>query len=115
MLKLQGPGLQRDRHQRKLGCPGVNGIDDDNLAPLDFRSPITFDHSCYYNLVQRRGLLHSDQQLFNGGPADSLVKLHSRSPIAFDKDFVVSITRMGDIKPLTGSNGEIRRNCGRIN
>ncbi|XP_056164718.1 peroxidase 4-like [Syzygium oleosum] len=68
-----------------------------------------------YNLVQRRGLLHSDQQLFNGGPADSLVKLYSRSPVAFDKDFVVSITRMGDVKSLTGSNGEIRRNCRRVN
>ncbi|KAL3732443.1 hypothetical protein ACJRO7_029161 [Eucalyptus globulus] len=100
---------------RKFGCPGIDGVNDDNLAPLDFQTPITFDHSYYSNLVQRRGLLHSDQQLFNGGPTDSFVRLYSRSPLAFQGDFVASITRMGDIKPLTGSNGEIRRNCRRVN
>ncbi|XP_030534444.1 peroxidase P7-like [Rhodamnia argentea] len=100
---------------RKLSCPGIGGVGDDNLAPLDFRSPVTFDNSYYLNLVHGRGLLHSDQQLFSGGPTDALVELYSRSPLAFYEAFVVSITRMGDIKPLTGSNGEIRRNCRRVN
>ncbi|URE02915.1 peroxidase [Musa troglodytarum] len=33
----------------------------------------------------------------------------------FFSDFVSGMTNMGDIRPLTGSDGEIRRNCRKIN
>lgn len=100
---------------RKKNCPGTSGVGDNNLAPLDLQSPTYFDNNYYKNLVQKRGLLHSDQQLFNGGSTDSLVRTYSSRPSTFSSDFIAAMIRMGDIKPLTGSSGEIRKNCRRVN
>ncbi|CAO2143037.1 unnamed protein product [Urochloa humidicola] len=61
------------------------------------------------------GLLHSDQELFNGGSTDAQVQSYVSSQSAFFTDFVTGMIKMGDITPLTGSNGEIRKNCRRIN
>lgn len=62
-----------------------------------------------------RGLLHSDQELFNGGSQDGLVRLYSSNFRAFVNDFINAMVKMGNISPLTGSNGEIRKNCRVIN
>ncbi|KAI7991293.1 Peroxidase 52 [Camellia lanceoleosa] len=58
---------------RQGNCPRTVGSGDNNLAPLDLQTPTKFENKYYKNLVNRRGLLHSDQQLFNGGSTDSLV------------------------------------------
>ncbi|OAY71941.1 Cationic peroxidase 1, partial [Ananas comosus] len=55
----------------KAKCPQSGG--DDNLAPLDAVTPTIFDNFYYKNLLNKKGLLHSDQQLFNGGSTDSQV------------------------------------------
>lgn len=85
------------------------------MAPLDLRTPTRFDNSYYKNLVAKRGLLHSDQELFNGGSEDALVRSYSNNNNAFFKDFVAAMIKMGNISPLTGTNGEIRLNCRVIN
>ncbi|XP_048570187.1 peroxidase 4-like [Triticum urartu] len=100
---------------RQSGCPRTAGSGDNNLAPLDLQTPSTFENDYYKNLVQKRGILHSDQELFNGGAADALVQQYIGSQSAFFKDFVVGMIKMGDIMPLTGSSGQIRKNCRRIN
>jgi peroxidase len=100
---------------RQSGCPQATGSGDNNLAPLDLQMPTVFENAYYKNLVQKRGLLHSDQELFNGGAADALVRQYVGSQSAFFKDFVQGMIKMGDITPLTGSNGQIRKNCRRIN
>ncbi|CAD5176731.1 unnamed protein product [Musa acuminata subsp. malaccensis] len=98
---------------RRQTCPAFGG--DGNLAPLDLQTPVWFDNRYYQNLVARRGLLHSDQELFNGGSQDSLVRLYSSSTSAFFNDFVVAMVKMGNISPLTGWPGEIRLNCRKVN
>ncbi|KAF7053138.1 hypothetical protein CFC21_061122 [Triticum aestivum] len=100
---------------RQSGCPRATGSGDNNLAPLDLQTPTVFENDYYINLVQKRGLLHSDQELFNGGAADTLVREYVGSQSAFFKDFVEGMIKMGDITPLTGSNGQIRMNCRRVN
>lgn len=100
---------------RQGSCPRTSGSGDNNLAPLDLKSPTVFDNSYYKNLVNKKGLLHSDQELFNGGSADSLVRTYSTNPGAFKSDFADAMIKMGDISPLTGSQGEIRKNCRRVN
>ena len=91
------------------------GSGDQNLAPLDLQTPAVFDNDYYRNLISFKGLLHSDQQLFNNASTDSLVKTYSSSTGIFYKDFVKGMIKMGDIKPLTGSKGEIRKVCSKIN
>lgn len=86
------------------------------MAPLDLQTPTTFDNDYYKNLLVKNGLLHSDQILYNGGFTDSLVETYSKNPDAFNDDFAAAMIRMGDISPLTGaSNGQIRKNCRRVN
>ncbi|KAI3517491.1 hypothetical protein L1887_16706 [Cichorium endivia] len=100
---------------RRSNCPRATGSGDDNLAPLDIQSPTAFNNDYYKNLINQRGLLHSDQQLFNGGSADSTVRQYSSNPRLFSSDFAAAMIKMGDNKPLTGSSGEIRKNCRRTN
>ncbi|MCL7047157.1 hypothetical protein MKW94_007434 [Papaver nudicaule] len=101
--------------QRQSNCPRTSGSGDNNLAPLDVQTQNSFDNNYYKNLVNKKGLLHSDQQLFNGGSTDSQVRSYSSNPKLFNDDFVKAMIKMGNIKPLTGSKGEIRRKCGRVN
>jgi peroxidase len=98
---------------RKANCPVTGG--DNNLAPLDLFTPTAFDNSYYNNLQFQNGLLHSDQQLFKGGSTDNRVSFYSVHPDAFFNDFAAAMVKMGNIKPLTVNNGEIRKNCRKIN
>ncbi|XP_031255421.1 peroxidase 4-like [Pistacia vera] len=100
---------------RQANCPRASGSGDNKLAPLDLQTPTFFDNLYYKNLLNKKGLLHSDQVLFNGGSTDSLVTSYSKNPKAFSSDFAASMIKMGDISPLTGSKGEIRKNCRKPN
>ncbi|KAL6870582.1 hypothetical protein ACP4OV_014430 [Aristida adscensionis] len=100
---------------RRSGCPGTTGSGDTNLAPLDLQTPTVFENNYYKNLVSKKGLLHSDQELFNGGATDALVQSYVSDQSTFFTDFVAGMIKMGDITPLTGSNGQIRKNCRRVN
>lgn len=100
---------------RRSTCPRTTGSGDNNLAPLDIQTSTRFDNTYYKILLQRRGLLQSDQQLFNGGSTDSIVRGYSNCQSTFNSDFAAALIRMGDINPLTGSKGEIRKNCRKRN
>ncbi|CAA0834456.1 Peroxidase 52 [Striga hermonthica] len=97
-------------------CPSASGSNDTSLANLDIWTPTMFDNHYYVDLVYKKGLLHSDQELFNGNQttADHVYNYYT-NPYAFATDFANAMVKMGDMKPLTGSNGEIRRNCRRVN
>jgi len=94
-------------------CPREGG--DSNLAPLDSVTPAKFDVAYYSQLIKKKGLLHSDQELLNGGYTGALVRKYRRDTRTFYKDFAKSMIKMGNIKPLTGSQGEVRYNCRRAN
>ncbi|KDO44872.1 hypothetical protein CISIN_1g037153mg, partial [Citrus sinensis] len=61
------------------------------------------------------GILHSGQELFNGNSANSLVKRYADDISVFVKDFPRATIKMGNISPLTGSAGQIRINCRKVN
>ncbi|PWA43766.1 hypothetical protein CTI12_AA531910 [Artemisia annua] len=100
---------------RQSNCPLPTGLGDNNLAPLDVKSPAYFDNSYFRNLINEKGLLRSDQQLHSGGATDFFVEQYSRNPERFHEDFAAAMIKMGDISPLTGRNGEIRKNCRVVN
>nr|KYP34459.1 Cationic peroxidase 1 [Cajanus cajan] len=97
----------------RANCPSIGG--DNSLSPLDTTSPTTFDNAYFKNLQSRKGLLHSDQELFNGGSTDSQVNAYSTDPSRFKTDFANAIVKMGNLSPLTGSSGQIRTNCWKTN
>ncbi|KAF9597269.1 hypothetical protein IFM89_016410 [Coptis chinensis] len=99
-------------------CP-LNG-DGDKTTDLDINSVDLFDNHYFSNLVNGKGILQSDQELFSGGDAAALatkilVQQYSDDSKLFFNDFRNSMIRMGNIRPLTGSQGEIRKNCRVLN
>ncbi|CAI0549212.1 unnamed protein product [Linum tenue] len=93
-------------------CPAVGG--DSNLVAMDM-TPDKFDNNYFTNIVQRKGLLKTDQVLFSGGVTDSIVMEYSQSPSRFSADFAAAMIKMGDLQPLTGSAGQVRKICSAAN
>ncbi|RWW12193.1 hypothetical protein GW17_00024151 [Ensete ventricosum] len=99
----------------QASCPdGGNGTTLNNLDPS---TPDAFDNSYYLNLQNNEGLLSSDQQLYStsNDPIASIVGIYAGNQTAFFESFVLSMINMGNISPLTGSDGEIRNNCRLVN
>ncbi|CAL5430284.1 unnamed protein product [Camellia sinensis] len=92
-----------------------SNIDAGFATPLDLVTPNSFDSNYFKNLIQKKGLLQSDRVLFNGGSTDSIVSEYSKNPSVFQSDFASAMIKMGDIKPLTGQHGVIRRICSALN
>ena len=99
---------------RRRQCPQTVGNGDSNLAPLDLVTPNSFDNNYFKNLMRKKGLLISDQALFSGGSTDSIVSEYSRNPRTFLSDFASAMVKMGDLEPLTGASGIIRRVCSAV-
>lgn len=96
-------------------CPQHSNVD--RVIGLDLRTPIRFDNSYFINLVQNKGLLISDQDLFSAPDSLTvdLVKIYSSNQKIFFDHFAHSMIKMGNINPLTGNDGEIRSNCRKPN
>uniref|UniRef100_A0ACD5UWH3 Uncharacterized protein n=1 Tax=Avena sativa TaxID=4498 RepID=A0ACD5UWH3_AVESA len=93
-------------------CPSTDGNGDDTTSPLDPSTSYVFDNFYYKNLLCNKGLLHSDQQLFNGGSADAQTTGYaSRRGAGFFDDFRAAMVKMGGIGVVTGTSGEVRVNC----
>ncbi|XP_047180073.1 cationic peroxidase 1-like isoform X2 [Vigna umbellata] len=104
--------------EKQQECPFEGG--DDNLSAFDSTTPFKFDNAFYKNLLQQKGLVHSDQQLFNGvngtnSPTKDQVVNYARNMAKFKKDFAAAMLKMSMMTPLTGSDGEIRKKCSRVN
>ncbi|MBA0715679.1 hypothetical protein Golax_014565 [Gossypium laxum] len=95
-------------------CPKSGG--DQNLFFLDFVSPVKFDNSYFKNLLAYKGLLSSDEVLFTkNAESRELVKTYAYNQELFFQQFAKSMIKMGNISPLTGYKGEIRKYCRKVN
>lgn len=75
-----------------------------------------FDNSYFKNLLASKGLLNSDQVLVTKNQQSlALVKQYAENNELFFEHFAKSMVKMGNISPLTGFKGEIRKNCRKIN
>ena len=98
----------------KNQCPRSGG--DQNLFNLDFVSPTKFDNNYFKNLLASEGLLNSDQVLVTKNEASlELVRRYAEDTEEFFEQFARSMVKMGNIFPLTGLAGEIRKSCRNIN
>ncbi|KAM3371967.1 hypothetical protein ACQJBY_019053 [Aegilops geniculata] len=99
----------------RANCPQTVGSGDSSLANLDTTTPNAFDNAYYTNLMSQRGLLHSDQVLFNNDTTDNTVRNFASNPAAFSSAFTTAMIKMGNIAPKTGTQGQIRLSCSRVN
>ncbi|KAK3035091.1 hypothetical protein RJ639_032593 [Escallonia herrerae] len=90
--------------------------DQNTLVEMDPGSFKTFDEKYYTLVTKRRGLFESDAALLADSQTMAYVKLQATTHgSSFFKDFGVSMVKMGRIGVLTGSAGEIRKVCARVN
>jgi peroxidase len=95
------------------------GQDRGTLVNLDVATPNVFDNKYYDILLRGRAPLPSDQVLLSD-PVEAMttapiVRRFSSSQMDFFRNFAASMVKMGNISPLTGRNGEIRKNYRRVN
>ncbi|KAF2287732.1 hypothetical protein GH714_002485 [Hevea brasiliensis] len=87
--------------------------DNTTTVPMDPLTPLSFDNNYFKILVLNEGLFQSDAALLTDKDSSNIVD-ELLDPDNFFNEFAQSIMRMGSIGVLTGSAGEIRKNC-RVN
>ncbi|EPS72905.1 gaiacol peroxidase, partial [Genlisea aurea] len=91
-------------------CP--LGGDQEVTGNLD-ATPEKFDNQYFKDLVNGRGFLNSDQNLFTTSETREFVEVFSRNETEFFRAFVEGMIKLGDLQ--SGLPGEIRRNCRKVN
>ncbi|CAL9229428.1 unnamed protein product [Arabidopsis halleri] len=96
-------------------CPQNGSVS--TLTNLDRSTPDAFDNNYFTNLQSNNGLLQSDQELFSttGSSTIAIVTSFASNQTLFFQAFAQSMINMGNLSPLTGSNGEIRLDCKKVN
>ncbi|EES18270.1 peroxidase 2 [Sorghum bicolor] len=104
---------QFTRHNCSAGQP------QGALEDLDQVTPTVFDNKYYGNLLHGQAQLPSDQVMLSDPTAPRttapVVHRFASNQKDFFTNFVTSMIKMGNISPLTGKDGEIRKNCRRVN
>lgn len=74
-----------------------------------------FDNRYYVDLMNRQGLFTSDQDLYTDSRTRGIVTNYAINQTLFFIDFVNAMIKMGQLSVLTGTQGQIRSNCSRVN
>ncbi|XP_041021773.1 peroxidase 16-like [Juglans microcarpa x Juglans regia] len=90
-------------------------VDPRNAINMDPTTPRSFYNAYYRNLQQGKGLFISDQVLFTDARSKPTVNLFASNNDAFRRAFVSAITKLGSVGVKTGNQGEIRKDCTRVN
>ncbi|KAK4775354.1 hypothetical protein SAY86_010289 [Trapa natans] len=88
--------------------------DTNTTVEMDPQSGTNFDSSYFTSVTQNKGLFVSDAALLTDRGASNIVK-ELTSQAKFFTEFGQSMKRMTAIGVLTGTTGEIRKACGKIN
>lgn len=89
-------------------CPSANSS---NTTVMDIRTLNKFDKKYYVDLVKHQGLFTLDQDLYSDSRTRDIVISFANDEKLFFEKFVMSMIKMGQLSVLTGTQGEIRRNC----
>ncbi|KAL6323961.1 hypothetical protein AAG906_006232 [Vitis piasezkii] len=99
----------------KTKCPPPSNTGSDPTVALEVQTPNRLDNKYYKDLKNHRGLLTSDQTLFDSPSTVRMVKNNARYGANWGNKFAAAMVRMGAIDVLTGTQGEIRKNCRVVN
>ncbi|EXB28410.1 Cationic peroxidase 1 [Morus notabilis] len=81
---------------------------------VDTTSPIGLTMLIFMNLLNSKGLLHSDQQLSSGSSADSPWSLYGKNVETLYNDFASAMLKMSNHRLPTGTQVQIRTNCRKV-
>ncbi|CAL4970360.1 unnamed protein product [Urochloa decumbens] len=99
---------------RKLQCQNMALVDPSHMEPLDTTS-LAFDNRYYGDVVNGTGVLGSDRVLMDKGEREKQVRGYSSNRDGFFNDFANAMFRMSEMNVLTGTQGQIRIDCKRLN
>ncbi|KAK8613512.1 hypothetical protein V6N13_101271 [Hibiscus sabdariffa] len=98
-------------------CP-QNG-DGSRRIGLDTGSANRFDNSFFANLRDGKGILESDQRLWTDDSTKTFVQrflgIRGLLGLTFSVEFGKSMVKMSNIEVKTGTAGEIRKVCSKVN
>ncbi|EPS60748.1 hypothetical protein M569_14053, partial [Genlisea aurea] len=100
-------------NELKQRCPPNPAAD--LVLPMDPVTPDRTDVEYYREVIRNRGLFQSDAALLTSTNTRDQVVLNVRDPNAWFTKFSDAMVKLGQTGVLTGSAGEIRRNCRVIN
>ncbi|KAJ4816149.1 Peroxidase [Rhynchospora pubera] len=96
-------------NQLRGTCPAA--LNPNIFVFLDATTFAAFDNAYYKNLQQGKGLLASDQILYNDPRTQGTVNMFASNQGAFFQAFTNAMTKLGRIQVKSALNGEIRRDC----
>ena len=98
-------------------CP--QGGDGNKRIALDYGSGNNFDNSFFKNVQNNRGILESDQSLWQDSTTQNYVKryigIRGLAGLTLNVEFAKAMIKMTNIGVKTGTDGEIRKVCSKIN
>ncbi|GJN12611.1 hypothetical protein PR202_ga30903 [Eleusine coracana subsp. coracana] len=97
----------------KLGST-CGGDSSSATAPFD-RTSTAFDGVYFKELQERRGLLSSDQTLFESPETKGIVNSFAANPGYFFWAFQQGMLKMGQLDLKEGDKGEVRKKCSVVN
>ena len=109
LYPTQDPTLSaRYAEELEVTCPTNSTVNSTNL---DIRTPNIFDKKYYVDLQNGEGLFTSDQDLYSDSRTQYIVNGYAQNQAAFFQQFALSMLKMVQLDVLTGTDGEIRKNC----
>ncbi|XP_068636296.1 peroxidase 5-like [Aristolochia californica] len=111
----QDPSLDANyAAQLKQQCP-QGRTDPKTVIPMNPTSPNMMDNGYYVDILSNRGLFASDQALLTNQVTGRQVSQNAANGILWKTRFAAAMAKMGQIGVLTGTAGEIRTHCRKIN
>jgi len=99
-------------------CP--NKGDGLKKVSLDQDTPAKFDVSFFKNVRDGNAILESDQRLWGDPDTQSIVQKYAGNirgllGLRFDYEFKKAMVKLSSVEVKTGTQGEIRRVCSKVN
>ncbi|GAB4824683.1 hypothetical protein Ancab_007548 [Ancistrocladus abbreviatus] len=95
-------------------CPRNSAANNAIALDQNSRSVDIVDNSFYKQIVAHRGVLQIDQELALDSRTKGIVQSLANDP-KFTTKFWKAMVKLGSVGVLTGSQGEVRRSCRRVN
>nr|DAD23269.1 TPA_asm: hypothetical protein HUJ06_024732 [Nelumbo nucifera] len=112
----QDPALDSEYAANLKAKKCKTSTDNTTIVEMDPGSFRTFDLSYYRLLLKRRGLFQSDSALTTNSTTLSFINQLVQGTLEnFYTEFAKSMEKMGQVDVKTGSSGEIRKQCWKVN
>ncbi|XP_068635455.1 peroxidase 31-like isoform X2 [Aristolochia californica] len=114
-LRRRDPTMDPDFRASLLASCPLSLRDNEVVVTFD-DTPFVFDNLFFKKLKERKALLTSDQTLLSGDDhIREAVFRYAENETLFFQEFAAAMQKIGSVGVLTGAQGEVRKDCIKIN